>query len=78
MKYLLLILIATSSCTTYRTINLRTTSPNPDVYKTPSFEKCIQSGLQVIEDEYIEYYNNCEVILKRPIEEREKKLWLLN
>lgn len=78
MKILFLTLLFLTSCTTYRTINLTTKNPNPDVYKLPSFEKCEQSGLQVIKEDYIEYYKNCDVILKRKLEEREKKQWLLD
>lgn len=65
-------------CASYKTLNLKTTQPNPEVYSLPKFEKCIQSGLQVLEDEFIEYYENCNIILKRPLKERERKQWLLD
>ena len=77
MKYVLMTFLFLVGCATTKTINLSTKHPNPDVYKLPTFEKCLQSGMQVLEDEYIEYYENCGVIIKRPLKERERKQWLL-
>lgn len=73
--FTLLLLLTMISCTSSKSYILHTEPPNPQVYQIPTLEKCKESGMVVNKNQMNIYYHNCEVFLKRPLTEKERKLW---
>lgn len=76
MKKVVFLSFLLLGCTRHYNVVLHTTEPNPDAYRIITGEKCKSSGFQVVNKEYLQYFKNCDLILKRQLKEHEIKHWI--